>query len=325
MSTRSHARPICIGSPILATISSWRPARVRPWGAVGIIARIIISIAFLMLGSVGVAADAQLGGCAEPNSNHVLDAEVLNVATINISHGRNTALNQIFVSTKRTYENVARIAAFLDEIDADVVALQEADAESKWSGNFDHVQYIVDNSRHNCFFHGRHARGRWYNYGTALLARNRLSDTRSFAFEPTPPTLTKGFVQATLDWSINGKIYPVTVVSVHLDYSRKKVRDAQIDEMVDALSGLDSELIVMGDFNSRWTDDPSHVKELAERLGLAAYDTNATDLGTYKSLDGKRLDWILISSQLEFVEYRVLSTVVADHFAVYSQLRRKEE
>lgn len=40
-----------------------------------------------------------------------------------------------------------------------------------------------------------------------------------------------------------------------------------------------------------------------ERLGLAAYDTNATDLGTYKSLDGKRLDWILISSQLEFVEY----------------------
>jgi endonuclease/exonuclease/phosphatase family metal-dependent hydrolase len=275
-----------------------------------------------MLSGIGVAADSQLGGCAEPGSSHVLDSPVLNVATINISHGRNTALNQLFVSTSKTYENVGRIAAFLDEIDADVVALQEADAESKWSGNFDHVRYIVDNSRHNCFFHGRHARGRLYSYGTALLARNRLSDSASFEFEPTPPTLTKGFVQATLDWSIDGEIYPVTVVSVHLDYSRKKVRDAQIEAMVAALSDLKTDLVVMGDFNSVWTDKRSHVKDFAERLGLTAYDPSATDLGTYKSPNGKRLDWILISSGLEFGEYRVLSTVVADHFAVFSQLRR---
>jgi endonuclease/exonuclease/phosphatase family metal-dependent hydrolase len=43
------------------------------------------------------------------------------------------------------------------------------------------------------------------------------------------------------DWSVDGESSPVTVVSVHLDYSRKTVRDSRIDEMVAALSGLESD------------------------------------------------------------------------------------
>jgi endonuclease/exonuclease/phosphatase family metal-dependent hydrolase len=43
------------------------------------------------------------------------------------------------------------------------------------------------------------------------------------------------------DWSVDGELFPVTVVSVHLDYFRKTVRDSQIDEMVAAFSGLESD------------------------------------------------------------------------------------
>ena len=270
-------------------------------------------------------AEDQLRYCADADPGSPVNSHVLAVATLNISHGRNTAMNQMFVSTKRTYENLDRIAAFLDEMDADIVALQEADAESKWSGKFDHVQYLIDHTSFNCFIHGRHARSWMYAYGTALLSKTGFLESRSFDFQPTPPTTTKGFVQARFDWSVNGEIVPVTIVSVHLDFSSKKVRDSQIDEMIAEFSGLNSELIIMGDLNSEWSDKQPHVRNLAEALGLAAYDPDATDLGSYKSTTGKRLDWILVSPQLEFVEYKVLPDVVADHLAVYAEIQYRGE
>ena len=76
----------------------------------------------------------------------------------------------------------------------------------------------------------------------------------------------------------------------------------------------------MGDLNSQWGDDKSHVRILADELDLRAFFEEGTELGTYKSLDGKRLDWILISQDLEFRDYKVLPDVVADHFAVYAEI-----
>ena len=43
-------------------------------------------------------------------------------------------------------------------------------------------------------------------------------------------------------------------------------------------------------------------------------------LGTYKKTTGKRLDWILVSRDLEFRKHEVLPDVVADHFAVFAEL-----
>ena len=287
--------------------------------------RTTLALILLVACRIGVAAEEQSGQCSDTGPDALIRLPTVTVATLNVSHGRNTALNQLFVSKKRTYRNLDRIAALLDEIDADFVALQEADAASKWSGTFDHVQYIIENTEYNCFVHGRHARSWLYSYGTALLSKSDLVDTRSVDFAPSPPTTTKGFVQANFDWHVAGRITPVTLVSVHLDYSRKKVRDSQIEEMIAALSDSKSELIIMGDLNSRWSDKRSHVKDLAKGLGLEAFDPDAVDLGTYKSITGKRLDWILVSPRLEFVEYKVLSDIVADHLAVYAEIRYRGE
>jgi endonuclease/exonuclease/phosphatase family metal-dependent hydrolase len=231
------------------------------------------------------------------------------------------ALNQLFVSEKRTYKNLDRIAALLEEVDADIVALQEVDAASKWSGKFDHVQYLVDSTDYFCFVHGRHARSWLYSYGTALLSKSSLAEARSIDFAPSPPTTNKGFVTANFNWSVYGKNIPVTIVSVHLDYSRKNVRDSQIEEMIAALADHDSQLIIMGDLNSGWTDKRPHVRNLAEGLGLEVYDPESADLGTYKSTAGKRLDWILLSPRLEIIEYKVLPDVVSDHLLVYAEIR----
>jgi hypothetical protein len=64
----------------------------------------------------------------------------------------------------------------------------------------------------------------------------------------------------------------------------------------------------------------AHVRMLADKLNLRAFQPEARGLGTYKDSTGKRLDWILITQELEFVDYRVLPDVVADHLAVYAEI-----
>jgi endonuclease/exonuclease/phosphatase family metal-dependent hydrolase len=274
------------------------------------------------------------GQAASPESmrNHcgdgralAVDAPTLKVLTLNASHGRNTAINQLLVSKARTYTNLDAMAALLGASGADVVGLQEADAPSRWSGRFDHVEYLAGQAGFACLVHGLHSQGWLSTYGTALLSHTDLHDTQSVRFAPSPPSKQKGYVAATLRWQ-NEPAEPmqVTVVSVHFDFLRKKTRDGQVQEMVAGLSRVEGPLIVMGDFNSDWSDNDSPVRRLADKLDLSAYDPERDGLGTYKKRSGKRLDWILVSRQLRFLEYKVLPGIVADHFAVYAEIALQE-
>jgi endonuclease/exonuclease/phosphatase family metal-dependent hydrolase len=258
--------------------------------------------------------------CPNTAPDVTVRADVLKLLTLNASHGRKTAWNQMLVSKKRTHENLDLIASLLKESNADIVALQEADAPSRWSGQFDHVDYLRDESDYRCSLMGGHADSWFFTFGTALLSKARMSDVESVSFPATPPTTTKGFVKMSIAWEVQGKTVLVTIVSVHLDFSRKSVRDKQIGVLVEELKGSKSPLIVMGDLNSRWDQKRSHVQQLAEKLELTAYEPQNDLLGTYKSTDGKRLDWILVSGDLVFSRYEVLPEIVSDHLAVYAEL-----
>lgn len=274
-----------------------------------------------MLLSCGVASGQTVQReCSDIHSVPVLASETLSVVTLNVSHGRKTAWNQLLVSKKRTYSNLDDIADLLRRVNPHVVALQEADASSRWSGKFDHVAYLSEKGDYPCFVHGRHS-DRWISsYGTALLSQISLQDPRSLPFAPSWPSKQKGFVVATLDWANGPSQTRVTIASVHLDFLRAKVRDSQVYDMVSELSSIGGPLVLMGDLNSGWDDDTSHVRMLADELNLHAYYPEHAGLGTYKKPTGKRLDWVLISRDLEFREYRVLPDIVADHFAVYAEI-----
>ena len=109
------------------------------------------------------------------------------------------------------------------------------------------------------------------------------------------------------------------VVSVHLDFARGSVRRRQVETMVSELSSRGRPMIVMGDFNCEWTGD-GPLPTLAEGLRLTAYEPAARDMPTF-SASGKRLDWILLSPELEFVEYETLSDAVSDHRGVAAVVR----
>jgi endonuclease/exonuclease/phosphatase family metal-dependent hydrolase len=112
---------------------------------------------------------------------------------------------------------------------------------------------------------------------------------------------------------------------VHFDFLRASVRDQQVNEMVARLSDIDGPLILMGDLNSQWEHDAANVRVLADELNLRAFYPERSGLGTYKGSAGKRLDWILISQDLEFKDYKVLPDVVADHFAVFAEIAYREQ
>ena len=252
----------------------------------------------------------------------VVLTESLTVLTLNVAHGRRSAMNQFLVSADAHRANLQTIAAFLKQARPAVVALQEADAPSRWSGGFDHVAYLADAAGYPCYQHGYHADNWMSTFGTALMSQYWLSGSMSHRFRQSPPTLTKGYVRGTIDWNPGGRLDEqrrVTLISVHLDFSRRTVREAQISELSEALEHIDMPVIVLGDLNSDWDTEGSSVRRLVEDFGLRAWKPGSQDLKTYK--DKRRLDWILISPSLEFARHRIFSDELSDHRAVLAEIR----
>jgi len=147
-----------------------------------------------------------------------------------------------------------------------------------------------------------------------------LREPLAITFDASPPTFSKGFVVATVDWPGEPNI-KVDVVSVHLDFLRKSVRGWQVEDMIAKLSSRGRPMIVMGDFNCEWKSKKSAVRAIAEGLNLKAYQPASLGMDTFPLLR-RRMDWILISDELEFVTYRVLPDVISDHYAVVCEVRR---
>lgn len=266
-------------------------------------------------------------GCGEFEAESaVLESEVLRVATLNIAHGRRDSANQMLLSEEAVRGNLLYLARLLDRSQADAIALQEADAPSAWSGNFDHVRFLLDNSRYRCSVHGIHASNRLYAFGTALISPLGFRGTFTHSFKPSRPTTTKGFSVGALAWNPGGRLPEhllVKIASVHLDFSRPSVRRSQVDEMVRVLGNIDGPLVLMGDFNTDWQAPDSSLRAVASGLQLKAYQPDSEGLGTYGDAES-RLDWILVSPDLEFQRHEVYPDIVSDHLAVVADLRLAE-
>ena len=203
----------------------------------------------------------------------------------------------------------------------DVVALQEADSRSLWSSRFHHVKHLTEQTGMPYFAHGKHVGGLGLRCGTALLSRLPLADLVSHAFDVGPLTLPKGMVVCTLCWPGNGR--QVDIASLHLDFLRKAARRRQAGEIVDRIAAHRRPLVLAGDFNCHLGNEEPTLPYLFEELNLRAYRPDARNLITFPSRK-KRLDWILVSPEIEFAGYRTLPDVVSDHRAVIATLRLAE-
>ena len=295
---------------------------------------------WILLLAIPVAALLVLGACSgtptvetgEPQQLRINKVEsasmpapgdVLRVASLNIAHGRGDSLNQLLVSKDSIRKNLGFIANFLREQEIHLAALQEVDAPSGWSGNFDHAEYLAVDAGYRWWIQASHASLGIANYGTAILSSVPIELAARLDFTPSPPTAGKGFTVAEILWQPPGHAaVTIDVVSIHMDFSRKSVREQQLQELSDTLKGRSNPLILMGDFNSETLADRL-VREAAENeRQLHTWIHGDNSLNSYKE---KRLDWIIVSGDLEFVDYTAATAVLSDHRAVIAKLRLRTD
>ncbi|MEH6569186.1 MAG: endonuclease/exonuclease/phosphatase family protein [Halioglobus sp.] len=253
-----------------------------------------------------------------------IPSNVLKAVTINLAHGRRDSLNQLLVSEEQTRENLDEIARYLKDSKADVVALQEADKPSRWSGGFDHVAYLAEQAGFTYYTHAEHAQIWVGNYGTAVLSRWPITEAMGLTYADTPPTASKGFTLAQIEWQnpqLTASPVKVDVISVHLDFSRKSVRLQQIDELTEVIAERAGPLVIMGDFNSEWLAQEYMVENTQDTSRLHVYKPESDTLNTYKD---KRLDWIILSKRLGFSSYAVEHRILSDHKAVVANIHWRE-
>lgn len=245
-------------------------------------------------------------------------APTFTVMTLNIAHGRSDGLHQVLTRNSQITANLDRIAALIRREGADIVAFQEADGPSAWSGRFDHVAHLARETEMAQAIRGEHMRGAGLAYGTALMANADLRDALSITFRPNPPTPAKGFVLATVAHP-HSPTGGVDVVSVHLDFARAGARRRQIDAILEALEGRPHPRVIMGDLNASFGERHT-LPKLIRALSAAQVAPAADAPPTYPSMSGQ-LDWIVVSPGLRIIESKVLSDdIVSDHRAVVARL-----
>lgn len=246
----------------------------------------------------------------------------LRVMTLNVAHGRKLSRHQTLLSRAAIEGNLADIAGVIRQEKPDVVALQEADGPSFWSGNFDHVAHIGNLAEVDHHFRGAHvairARNTHLSYGTAMLSRWPLGSTKSHAFAPSPPTPKKGFVIGSV--TLPGSAQTIDVVSVHLDFLSKRQRNKQIRQMIDEVRKRENPLIVLGDMNCGWGRNNGSLQLLARNLDIHTFQPSKKIATFPARRPRRRIDWIFASDEFAFTDYRSLPDPVSDHLGVIAEL-----
>lgn len=241
----------------------------------------------------------------------------LRLLTVNLAHGRGTGFHQAFQDATDALRNLDSIESLIRRESPDLIALQEADAPSAWSGRFDHVDYLARSAEYEWGVHTAHARGLGLAYGTAVLSRLPVRDYAAMTFAPARAALPKGFSLATVYWP--SADLELDVVSVHLEPLREVVRQKQAARIAAALADRPRPLVIMGDFNTEWDHEDGVLRRLAKDLDLIVHAPEEDGFDTYPRL-GRRLDWILISRSLRFEGFRVLDDKVSDHRVVLAEV-----
>lgn len=269
-------------------------------------------ITLLFLPILGFAEN----NCVSNDQAHVTlnSNNSIKVMTANIAHGRASNFSQITTTTNEIKHNLTALSSHFSRFNPDILALQELDSASWWSGNFDHANYLIARTSFNSYMVSNHVDAWWGTYGTGIFSNYTLVDCKGFTFEPSFPTTNKGYSYAEIELNNGNRI---AVVSLHLDFSRASIRTKQIAELQNRLNVIDKPLIIMGDFNTDWRWNSSIIKTLSQTYGLKVYKPDSEHLNTF----GKnRIDWIIVSKHFKFKRYENIGAGLSDHLFVIAEL-----
>lgn len=241
--------------------------------------------------------------------------------TFNIAHARGASpIHQSFRGVAALKNNLRRIAGLITRLRLDIVALQEIDENSRWSGSFDHLAYLSELTGLPHRVHGITNRraGRFHlSYGNGLLSRYPIT------FHETVP-----FGRAT--WGEKGFLFGeidapcgrIPVFNIHLNHRSRRLRLKQALHLMRHLEELRRTRgaawklspVLCGDFNT-----PSHQPDaIATLLGYFEQAQNYTLLPktghTFPSAwPARALDYVLLPEECRGPRAKIVRSMLSDH------------
>lgn len=209
---------------------------------------------------------------------------------------------------RSSHRNLARIAAFMHELQPDLVGLVEVDHGSYRTGGRNQIEQLAAALGHyHCHAIKYGQRSFWRhvpvikNQGNAFLARDRIRN-ETFHF----------FDQGMKRLVIELEMEHLVVYLVHLALGAR-VRHHQLSALHDLIKQTRRPCLVAGDFNLLWGEREIDLFLAATELQNA----NTQGLPTFPSRNPQRhLDFVLHSPSIKIRDFQIPRVMFSDHLPV---------
>jgi endonuclease/exonuclease/phosphatase family metal-dependent hydrolase len=216
---------------------------------------------------------------------------------------------------KKSADNFDQIAAFIRDIEADIVGLVEVDSGSFRTDNSCQAEILADKLGYFHVVESKYRAGSMAlkvpvlcNQGNALLSRQQISRHR-FHF----------FKQGVKRLVIEAETAGITVFLVHLSLTYRN-RQHQLEQLYKMVRRVEGPVIVAGDFNVLWGDRELELFLAAANLRSA----NNEGQPSHPSHAPKRqLDYILHSPDLVMKDFSIPRVTFSDHAPLICDLERR--
>lgn len=196
------------------------------------------------------------------------------------------------------------IIDFLRIENADIICLQEVNESAK--AGFQVSSLKEDLNMYSHF--GANVVKLGANYGLATYSRYKIIDQKHIYL--SSKTEQRGMLHTVVKLK-NGK--KLNIINLHLGLNEKE-RKKQIKEVEYFIKKLDNPYVVVGDFN----DGSMEIDETLFKD--AAKNENKDNVLTFSTaLD--RIDYILLSPDIEIIDYDVLMKNMSDHYPIVAKFK----
>jgi len=215
--------------------------------------------------------------------------------------------------------DVDAIAAVIKKENADLVALQEIDIDTKRSGHINQVAQIALKAGYPSFYFAKAIDFDGGQYGVAILSKYPLSSTQTHKLPTDVSTGGEHRVLATATVTLPGN-KSLVLACTHLDAQKSDInRDLQIKEITRLANTMAGPIIIAGDFNA--SEGSNVIKQLDANFQRTCQSCSGSFGGKEEAID-----FIAFRSNSNFstMQHKVVQdTTASDHLPVVSVLKLK--
>jgi endonuclease/exonuclease/phosphatase family metal-dependent hydrolase len=215
--------------------------------------------------------------------------------------------------------DLRRVADVINRERPDLVGLQEVDVGVRRTNRVDQLAELARlTGMHAAFAPNLEFQGGWY--GVTVLSRFPILKTEHKLFDHLREAERRGCLRVEVE--AGGR--RLSFVTTHLDYQHRDNRRLETEQLLAALSGVRSPLVVAGDFNDEPTGD-SYKLMLTRFADAWAANSSQGDGLTYPAdKPVKRIDYLFHTAAFRTRRAWVVESLASDHRAVMAEIEFKD-